>query len=119
LKGHSNTRRSSKYNSIHAFRTQLPQILKTLHTIAEGTDEWRTYTSDSISSAKIILKMINFEFICLLVVWHHLFRSIDNVNRILQEKTVSIEVASKHLQGLVNFLNYFRQNQIEFSKKSS
>lgn len=113
LKGHSDTRWSSKYHSIHSLHTQLPQIIKILHTIGEGSDERRKYTADSVSSAKSILKMINFEFICLLVIWDHILRSIDNVNRILQEKTVSIEVASKHLQGLVDFLNDFRKNQIE------
>lgn len=81
---------------------------------AEGTDERRAYTVDSISSDKIILKMINFELIYLLVVWDHVLRSIDNVNRILRENTVSIVVASNHLQGLLNFLNDFRKNLIEF-----
>lgn len=113
LKGHSDTRWLSKYHAIHSLHTQLPQIIKILHTIAEGSDERRKYTADSVSSAKSILKMINFEFICLLVIWDHILRSIDNVNRILQEKTVSIEVASKHLQGLVDFLNDLRKNQIE------
>jgi len=113
LKGHSDTRWSSKYLSVHSLHSQLPQVIQILHSIADETDERRRYTADSISSAKSILKMINFEFICLLVVWDHILRSIDNVNRILQGKSMSIEVASKHLQGLVIFLNDFRENQIE------
>jgi len=113
LKGHSDTRWSSKYLSVHSLHSQLPQVIQILHSIADETDERRRYTADSISSAKSIFKMINFEFICLLVVWDHILRSIDNVNRILQGKSMSIEVASKHLQGLVIFLNDFRENQIE------
>lgn len=111
LKGHSDTRWSSKYNAVHSLYTQLPAVLKVLRSIAEGTSG-KNFSADSVSSAKTICKLIKFEFVCLLTIWYHLLRSIDGVNKHLQTKNLSVEIASKHLKGLKEFLVDFRENQI-------
>lgn len=43
--------------------------------------------TDSVSSVKSIMKIINLEFSCLLIVWDHILRSINNVNCILHKKS--------------------------------
>lgn len=115
LKGHSDTRWSSKYQSVHSLFSQLPEVVKALHAISEGTDENDeiTYSTDSVSSAQSLIKLIDFQFICLLTVWNQILSNIDKVNSILQYKTQSIERAAKHIDGLHKYLKNFRENEID------
>lgn len=100
LNSHAYIRWPSKYNSIYSLRNQLPQFTKALHSIAEKTGG-RKFTVDSVSSAKSIMKMIKFEFVC----W--LYGEAPITLIIFCKKNHVYRDRIKHFHGLLDFLNEF------------
>ena len=54
----------------------------------------------TVSSAKELLIQIDFSFLCLLDFWCQILSLIDRENKLLQSKTISIEIAAKKMKGL-------------------
>lgn len=65
------------------------------------------------STAKNLLQLINFDFLCLLNIWNQILSSIDRVNQALQNKSLSLEKASNLLLGLKNGLQEIRDTTME------
>ena len=66
LKGHCETRWSSKYNSVKALRNQMPEVLLALKEIAKNSSNAKTN-----SNAEVLISQMKFyNFILLLVMWN-------------------------------------------------
>ena len=71
---------------------------------------------DTVSSAKSLLKEIDFEFICWLEVWARTLTLIDRVNNSLQSKRQAADVAAKMIDGLAKSIENLRQSGNEERK---
>jgi len=66
----------------------------------------------SIELNSLLKEKTNFNFECMLTRWHKIITAIDRVNMILQKQNISIVVAAKHLKGLIQFIENFREEGI-------
>lgn len=55
---------------------------------------------EAVSNAKSLLLQINYRFVCTLSVWNKLLQCIDRTNKALQQKNISIDLATKLINGL-------------------
>jgi len=108
LKGHSDTRWASKAQAVKAMNFQIKEVYKVLQNISDSELNLETK-----STAKNLLKLINFDFLCLLNIWNQILSSIDRVNQALQNKSLSLEKASNMLLGLKNNLQEIRDTTME------
>lgn len=107
LKKHCNTRWSSKKQAISTVYKELPKILKALEDLIQIRKN-----EDIYAGAKNFIKQIkNFYFICSLVVWNNILEEIDNVNVLLQKKTITVSIASKLIENLKNTINTIRNEK--------
>lgn len=107
LKKHCDSRWSLKKQAISAVYKELPNIFKALEDLTQFRKNEETY-----SGAKNFLKQIkNFHFICSLVVWNNILEQIDNVNVLLQKKTITVSIASKLIESLKNIINTIRNEK--------
>ncbi|XP_025414186.1 zinc finger MYM-type protein 1-like [Sipha flava] len=86
LKGHSDTRWASKAQAVKAMNSQIKEVFKVLQNISDSELNLETK-----STAKNLLQLINFDFLCLLNIWNQILSSIDRVNQALQNKSLSLE----------------------------
>ncbi|KAL5238350.1 hypothetical protein ACI65C_005760 [Semiaphis heraclei] len=49
----------------------------------------------------------------MLIIWNKLLTAIDKVNVILQKQNITIDIATRHLKGLIHFVEKFREEGIE------
>lgn len=108
LKGHSDTRWASKAQAVKAMNSQIKEVFKVLQNISDSELNLETK-----STAKNLLQLINFDFLCLLNIWNQILSSIDRVNQALQNKSLSLEKASNLLLGLKNALQEIRDTTME------
>ena len=97
LKGHSATRWSARKEAITALHRQIIDVFKLLIDISQDS----SLNAETVSGAKDLVEQIDFTFLCLLDMWYQILSLIDRVNRSLQAKTISVDVASKQLRGLI------------------
>uniref|UniRef100_H3B153 HAT C-terminal dimerisation domain-containing protein n=1 Tax=Latimeria chalumnae TaxID=7897 RepID=H3B153_LATCH len=95
LKGHSDTRWSSKARAIKSLSRQLPGVLQALQEISEQTS-----CPETVSTAESLMLQINFKFICTLLMWDRILSNIDCVSQALQTKGLSVDQAAKLINGL-------------------
>ncbi len=104
LKRHSDTRWSSKYESVHVLSAKLENVLETLQEIIDDSDS----SPESISGATALMHQIDFHFICRLVMWDEILNLIDKVNKSLQKVNITLDVAEKMLEGLLTSFKELR-----------
>uniref|UniRef100_A0A2S2QTP2 Zinc finger MYM-type protein 1 n=1 Tax=Sipha flava TaxID=143950 RepID=A0A2S2QTP2_9HEMI len=109
LKGHCDTRWSSKRRAITALCTHINDIYVLLQNISKDSSN----NTETISGAKILLEQINVKFICLLHVWKDILVNIDKVNCSLQSKNISIDCANIMLKGLLTIMKQMRDTGIK------
>jgi hypothetical protein len=108
LKGHSDTRWSAKKEAVCPLYNQIDKIYQVFQNISEDS----SLNPDTVSGAKDLLNQIDFEFICLLDMWCKILTLMDRENNNLQSKSMSVDVASKRLKGLVNSIQNLREKGI-------
>jgi hypothetical protein len=96
LKLHCETRWLSKKQAVSALFYNLEKIYNILLEISTNDN----LNKETTAGAKIILKQINFNFFCLLHIWNNISMVIDRVNCSLQDKRVSIDIATNIIKGL-------------------
>ena len=108
LKSSSDTRWSSKANAIKSLCLQLSEVKKGLETIANDLSN-----PEAVSNAKSLLLQINYRFICTLSVWNKILQCIERTNKALQRKDISIDYATKLIQGLCGTIQGLRETGFE------
>ena len=96
LKGNSDTRWSAKKEAITPLHRQIKDVLQVLESIIHNP----MTNAVTVCSAKELLIQIDFSFLCLLDFWCQVLSLIDRENKLLQSKTISIEIAAKKMKGL-------------------
>ena len=101
LKGHTDTRWSSKRQAVTSVNNQFPKVYGVLKSISGDS----SLNSETVEGATSLLKHIDFNFICLLEFWSGILIKIDFVNKSLQAKDIIINIATKLLESLSSSLN--------------
>lgn len=109
LKKHSDTRWSSKKQAISALHTNIISIAMILKQMRDITN----MNYDTIDGCNQILRLIDLKFLCLLNIWNKILKHIDKTNKSLQTKDITIDMASKMLNGLYNSIQEIRDNNFE------
>jgi molecular chaperone GrpE (heat shock protein) len=105
LKGHLETRWTSKASAIKALYSQIMEVCKVLNHIAENVSA----NPEFISTARSLLHQEHFQFLCTISAWNPILNHIDKVNQALQSKNVTAMQASKLLTGLKSTLIELRE----------
>ncbi|XP_021828817.1 zinc finger MYM-type protein 1 [Prunus avium] len=107
LKPLSTTRWESHINSVKAIITQTDDIREALFELSRVSEDAKT-KSEAESLATHELE--NFEFLLGMSIWHNILKKIDLVSQKLQYGDMQIDVAIKHLKGLVSYFVDYREN---------
>ncbi|CAI6356390.1 unnamed protein product [Macrosiphum euphorbiae] len=108
LKGHSDTRWSSKSNAIKPLSTQIKEVYGVLKNMIANS-----LNAETSSSAQSLLKNINLTFLFYLDVWNQILGQIDRATKALQIKTLTLDKAASLIQALKNSLQEFRNTEFE------
>jgi hypothetical protein len=92
---------SAKTNvDVKALRNQMPVVIELLKEMCDGR---RQITVDSVTSARMLLKLLTkFKFVVLLIFWDTILGKINKVNLLLQERRTTVENAAKMINALKN-----------------
>ncbi|XP_021832113.1 zinc finger MYM-type protein 1-like [Prunus avium] len=107
LKPLSTTRWESHINSVKAIITQTDDIREALFELSRVSEDAKT-KSEAESLATHELE--NFEFLLGMSIWHNILKKIDLVSQKLQYGDMQIDVAIKHLKGLVSYFVDYREH---------
>lgn len=114
LKGFSDTRWSSKALALKALVSQFKDVLKMLEEMTNTS----VFSEDTVSGAKNFLNVLSkFNFIILLVFWSELLEKINKINLLLQKKDITVDIASRHIKGLLEEIKNSRNDCFEKSEK--
>jgi hypothetical protein len=109
LRGHSETRWSSKASTIRALHSQIREVFKVLNdTVAKMLAKPETF-----STAQCLLHQIDFQFSCTQVTWNRILNHTDKAKRPLQSKNLTVLQVSKLLVGLKGMLRVLREGIAE------
>lgn len=108
LKGHSDTRWSSKSNAIKPLNTQIKEVYGVLQNMIANS-----LNADTTFSAQSLLKNINLTFLFYLDVWNQILGQVDRATKALQMKTLTLDKAASLIQALKNSLQEFRNTEFE------
>lgn len=109
LKGHCNTRWSTKRRAVSALKRTLTEVFSSLNEMARH-EKWNLETR---VGAQAIIKQIDYKFLCLLQLWERILVSIDKISKALQKETVSIDKACKMIKGLTKTIQAIRDEGLE------
>lgn len=109
LKGHCDTRWSTKRRAISALKRTLNKVFSTLQDMTDAS-KWNAETA---TGAQAIIKQIDYKFLCLLQLWERILVSIDKVNKSLQNETVSIDTGSRMILGLSKTIQGIRDEGLQ------
>lgn len=108
LKGHSDTRWSSKSNAIKSLNTQIKEVYGVLQNMIVNS-----INAETSYSAQSLLKNIDLKFLFYLDVWNQILGKIDRVTKALQIKNLTLDKAAILIQGLKNSLQELRNKEFE------
>ncbi|GBN96976.1 hypothetical protein AVEN_27706-1 [Araneus ventricosus] len=83
LKTHCDTRWSSRRQAVTALQKNLPSVHKVLEHMTDGANKW---TADAAFGAMILLRHIDYKFLCLLEMWSEVLLKLDCTNKSLPGK---------------------------------
>ncbi|GBL97490.1 hypothetical protein AVEN_162952-1 [Araneus ventricosus] len=87
LKRHCDTRWSSRRQAVTALQeNHLPSVHKVLQHVTDRANNW---TTDTASDAMILLRQIDYEFVCLLEMWSEVQLNRDIANPGYNEPSVT------------------------------
>ncbi|KAF0740989.1 zinc finger MYM-type protein 1-like [Aphis craccivora] len=108
LKGHSDTRWSSKSNAIKPLNNQIKEVFGVLQNMIANS-----INADTTSSAQSLLKNINLTFLFYLDVWNQILSQVDRATKALQMKALTLDKAASLIQALKNSLQEFRDTEFK------
>lgn len=104
VKKSCDTRWESKIESVRALRYQIKEIRDALIEVIEITDDVKVK-----SETRSLLNVVSsYEFLLALAIWHDLLFAANTVSKNLQSEKMHLGVASELLDGLLNFLEQYR-----------
>lgn len=104
VKKSCDTRWESKIESVRALRYQIKEIRDALSEVVEITDD-----SKIKSETRSLLNVVSsYEFLLALAIWHDLLFAVNTVSKNLQSEKMHLGVASELLEGLLKFLEQYR-----------
>ncbi|GBN20243.1 hypothetical protein AVEN_177255-1 [Araneus ventricosus] len=109
LKRHCDTRWSSRRQAVTALQKNLSSVHKVLLHMTDRANNW---TTDTASGAMILLRQIDYEFMCLLEMWSEVLVKLDYTNKSLQGKSATLDVASSLLSGLAKNIQHLRDEGV-------
>ncbi|GBO33437.1 hypothetical protein AVEN_119250-1 [Araneus ventricosus] len=109
LKRHCDIRWSSRRQAVTALQKNLPSVHKLLQHMTDRANNWIT---DTASGAMILLRQIDYEFVCLLEIWSVVLVKLDCTNKSLQEKSATLDVASSLLSGLAKNIQHLHDEGV-------
>ena len=112
----SDTRWESRVASVKPLRFQAAQIREALLHLVEHNNDAAT-----ISDAKALVnyEFQKFEFIVSVVILYEILEKVKKVSKILQGKDIDIGKCVDLLQGLILFLEEYRNNGFEIAKSEA
>ncbi|CAA0830700.1 hAT dimerisation domain-containing protein / transposase-related [Striga hermonthica] len=113
LKSWSDTRRESRVDSVKAIRFQAPQIRDALLHLVEHSGD-ATTASDARSLAEYELQ--SFDFLVGVVIWFEILQKVNSVSKAFQKNDMVISESISLLQGLIVFLEEYRNCGFESAK---
>ncbi|KAL6567777.1 hypothetical protein OROGR_001445 [Orobanche gracilis] len=103
----SQTRWESHVESVKAIKEQIVQIKDALLDLTDDTEDPNT---KSEAESLVLYEFENFEFLLSVVIWYKLLHVINIVSKFLQSETMDIDTAIKLLQGVILFLEEYREH---------
>ncbi|CAA0839993.1 TTF-type zinc finger protein with HAT dimerisation domain [Striga hermonthica] len=113
LKSWSDTRWESLVDSVKAIRFQAPQIRDALLHLVEHNGD-ATTASDARSLAEYELQ--SFDFLVGVVIWFEILQKVNSVSKAFQKNDMVIGESISLLQGLIVFLEEYRNCGFESAK---
>ncbi|KAL4084123.1 hypothetical protein QTP88_027958 [Uroleucon formosanum] len=112
IKKWTETRWNSRVNAVKAIRFQLNEVAEALEEISDTTNDLKI-KNESHSLAK---EICSYEFILSLIIWYDILSEINIVSMSLQSVTIDLDVSMSLLNGLIIFLENYRENEFELAK---
>jgi hypothetical protein len=116
LKGHSATRWSSKSDAVSTLLVEFKNVCDALTELVPSPNSNHQTSADANSQ---LTQIFNFKFLLGISIWDTILSRIQIVNLALQHKNQSLEKASMHLKGLLQFLKKFKQDGFDKSFDSA
>lgn len=115
LKSLSETRWECRVNSVKAIRFQISEVIEALEEISETTNDPKTkYEAHSL----VVNELESYEFILSLVIWYEILVEVNIVSKHLQIENIDLEIGTRLLDGLMTFLQNYRETGFEKAKKN-
>jgi len=116
LKSLSETRWECRVNSVKAFGFQISEVIESLEEVSETTNDPKTkYEAHSL----VVSELESYEFILSLVIWYEILVEVNIVSKHLQSENMDLEIGTKLLDGLMTFLENYRENGFKKAKKTA
>jgi hypothetical protein len=113
LKGHCDTRWSSKEKAVSAIATQLTETISALNDLINPSE-----TPETRFDAKVLIdQMSRFSFFAHLHFWHVVLKSVNVTNKSLQIAGDCLEDSALHLTALLTDLEEKRETEVQKSVK--
>ncbi|GBM37032.1 hypothetical protein AVEN_31873-1 [Araneus ventricosus] len=109
FKRHCDIRWSSMRQAVATLQKNLPSVHKVLQHMSDTANNW---TTDTASRAMILLRRIDYKFVCLLEMWSEVLVKLEYTNKSLQGKRAALEVASSLLSGLANNIEHLHDEGV-------
>ncbi|XP_073151891.1 uncharacterized protein [Henckelia pumila] len=103
----SQTRWESHVESVKPIKEQTSQIRDALYELANKSEDPKM---KSEAESLALHELENFEFLLGVVIWYKLLYAINTVSKFLQSENMDIDVAVKLLEGIILFLEEFRED---------
>ncbi|XP_025208235.1 uncharacterized protein LOC112603731 [Melanaphis sacchari] len=105
-----------RVNSVKAIRFQISEVIEALEEVSETTNDPKTkYEAHSL----VVNELESYEFILSLVIWYEILVEVNIVSKHLQSENIDLEIGTKLLDGLMTFLENYRENGFEKAKKTA
>ncbi|XP_042446648.1 uncharacterized protein LOC122031623 [Zingiber officinale] len=103
----SQTRWESHVESVKPIKEQTAQIRDALLDLTNDTEDPKT---KSEAESLALYELEKFEFLLGVVIWYKLLFAINTVSKFLQSENMDIDAAIKLLQGIIIFLEEYRES---------
>lgn len=102
----SDTRWESRINALKPLMHDLENIYEALVDISDKGDTVTKATANSLGN-----KLLDFKFICCLVIWNDILTNINIASKYLQNKSVNISTACKLIHNTLLYLEELRSDE--------